>query len=159
MSCIHRAAHGRRDAVGVATRRHGDGRHKQSRRHVARNPSCRPWRTFLWLPESRALIIAIDGDDTPPDGDDGVVTYASAHVDYWNRNSCPPTAIPARAIRWSSRVRRILLEHLREVRRLDRIAVRFHGGRVSCMLAVKIPKMLDGPETGEVRHECRTDQA
>lgn len=61
-------------------------------------------------------IIAIDGDETPPDGDDGVVMYTSAHVDYVESeflvrhgHSCQshPQVI--------EEVRRILLEHLREL--------------------------------------------
>lgn len=60
-------------------------------------------------------IIAIDGDETPPDGDDGVVTYASAHVDYVESeflvrhgHSCQSHPLVI------EEVRRILLEHLRE---------------------------------------------
>jgi pimeloyl-ACP methyl ester carboxylesterase len=58
-------------------------------------------------------IIAIDGDDEPPAGDDGAVTYTSAHVDYVasefivrSGHSCQghPLVI--------EEVRRILLEHL-----------------------------------------------
>lgn len=59
-------------------------------------------------------IIALKGDDEPPDGSDGVVKYTSAHVDYVeseyivrSSHSCQdkPAAI--------EEVRRILLEHLR----------------------------------------------
>jgi pimeloyl-ACP methyl ester carboxylesterase len=58
-------------------------------------------------------IIAIKGDDQPPEGDDGVVTYESAHVDYvesefivQSGHSCQghPLVI--------EEVRRILLKHL-----------------------------------------------
>jgi pimeloyl-ACP methyl ester carboxylesterase len=60
-------------------------------------------------------IIAIRGNDLPPNGNDGVVTYTSAHVDYAESefivrdgHSCQgnPAAI--------EEVRRILLEDLRE---------------------------------------------
>jgi pimeloyl-ACP methyl ester carboxylesterase len=58
-------------------------------------------------------IIAIKGDDQPPEGDDGVVTYESAHIDYVESefivrdgHSCQghPLVI--------EEVRRIMLEHL-----------------------------------------------
>lgn len=62
-------------------------------------------------------IIAIDGDETPPDGDDGVVMYTSAHVDYVESeflvrhgHSCQSHPLVI------EEVRRILLEHLREGR-------------------------------------------
>lgn len=65
-------------------------------------------------------IIAIDGDETPPDGDDGVVKYTSAHVDYVESeflvrhgHSCQSHPLVI------EEVRRILLEHLREGRNLD----------------------------------------
>jgi pimeloyl-ACP methyl ester carboxylesterase len=60
-------------------------------------------------------IVAIDGDETPPDGDDGVVKYTSAHVEYVESeflvragHSCQghPLVI--------EEVRRILLAHLKE---------------------------------------------
>ena len=58
-------------------------------------------------------IIAIDGDDHPPHGGDGVVKYTSAHVDYAESefivrsgHSCQSN--PATI----EEVRRILLEHL-----------------------------------------------
>jgi len=59
-------------------------------------------------------IVAIDGDEQPPEGDDGVVKYTSAHVDYAESefvvrsfHSCQdkPAAI--------EEVRRILHEHLK----------------------------------------------
>lgn len=58
-------------------------------------------------------IIAIDGDETPPEGDDGVVKYTSAHVDYVESefivrhdHSCESHPLVI------EEVRRILLEHL-----------------------------------------------
>ena len=60
-------------------------------------------------------IIAIKGDEEPPEGEDGLVTYRSAHVDYVesefivrSEHSCQthPLAI--------EEVRRILLEHVAE---------------------------------------------
>ncbi len=60
-------------------------------------------------------IVAIDGDAKPPEGDDGVVKYTSAHLDYVEseflvryNHSCQghPLVI--------EEVRRILLEHLKE---------------------------------------------
>lgn len=62
-------------------------------------------------------IIAIEGDDEPPEGDDGVVEYTSAHVDYVDSeflvrsgHSCQghPLVI--------EEVRRILLKHLEALR-------------------------------------------
>ena len=62
-------------------------------------------------------IIAIDGDETPPDGDDGVVKYTSAHIAgveselvVRSGHSCQsrPKTI--------EEVRRILLEHLASLR-------------------------------------------
>lgn len=60
-------------------------------------------------------IIAIDGDDNPPDGDDGVVKYTSAHVDYVDsefivrdEHSCQSNPLVI------EEVRRILLEHLHD---------------------------------------------
>ena len=61
-------------------------------------------------------IIAIKGDEDPPEGDDGVVTYKSAHIDYVESefrvrsgHSCRghPLVI--------EEVRRILLKHLKEL--------------------------------------------
>ncbi len=63
-------------------------------------------------------IIAIDGDDEPPDGGDGVVKYTSAHIDsvesefiVRSGHSCQghPLVI--------EEVRRILLEHLASLAR------------------------------------------
>jgi len=58
-------------------------------------------------------IIAIDGDDRPPEGNDGVVTYRSAHLDkvesevvVRSGHSCQGTPVAI------EEVRRILLEHL-----------------------------------------------
>jgi pimeloyl-ACP methyl ester carboxylesterase len=60
-------------------------------------------------------IIAIDGDEQPPDGDDGVVAYSSAHlkgveselvVPYGHSCHVEPLVI--------EEVRRILVEHLKE---------------------------------------------
>jgi len=58
-------------------------------------------------------IIAIQGDDQPPNGADGVVTYTSAHVDYAESefivrsfHSCQGNPLTI------EEVRRILLEHL-----------------------------------------------
>jgi pimeloyl-ACP methyl ester carboxylesterase len=68
-------------------------------------------------PEIKAhSIVAIKGDDQPPDGADGVVKYTSAHVPYVqsefivrSSHSCQdkPTTI--------EEVRRILLEHLTQI--------------------------------------------
>jgi pimeloyl-ACP methyl ester carboxylesterase len=59
-------------------------------------------------------IIAIEGDEMPPDGDDGVVQYTSAHVDYVesefivrDSHSCQSNPLVI------EEVRRILLEHLK----------------------------------------------
>jgi hypothetical protein len=63
-------------------------------------------------------IIAIDSDETPPESDDGVVKYTSAHVKYVeseflvrHNHSCQghPLVI--------EEVRRILLAHLQESQR------------------------------------------
>lgn len=69
-------------------------------------------------------IIAIDGDDMPPEGDDGVVKYTSAHVDYvesefivQHDHSCQSHPLVIEEIR------RILLEHLQENRRLTKAGV------------------------------------
>jgi pimeloyl-ACP methyl ester carboxylesterase len=58
-------------------------------------------------------IIGIDGDEQPPEGDDGVVKYTSAHVDYVasefivrHGHSCQQHPLVI------EEVRRILLEHL-----------------------------------------------
>ncbi len=62
-------------------------------------------------------IIPIKGDDTPPDGDDGVVKYTSAHIDYAvsefivrDEHSCQSNPLVI------EEVRRILLEHLNQVK-------------------------------------------
>lgn len=59
-------------------------------------------------------IIPIDGDETPPEGDDGVVEYKSAHIDYVDSEfvlRCDHSAqLNPLAI---EEVRRILREHLR----------------------------------------------
>lgn len=66
-------------------------------------------------------IIAIEGDEAPPDGDDGVVKYASAHIAgveselvVRSGHSCQgrPKTI--------EEVRRILLEHLESVKQPDK---------------------------------------
>jgi hypothetical protein len=61
-------------------------------------------------------IIAIDGDDDPPNGDDGVVEYKSAHQEgveseYIVRSphSCQGNPLTI------EEVRRILLEHLKSI--------------------------------------------
>jgi hypothetical protein len=66
-------------------------------------------------------IVAIDGNDTPPEGDDGVVKYTSAHVDYVaseflvrNGHSCQSHPLVI------EEVRRILLEHLKENQQLPK---------------------------------------
>jgi hypothetical protein len=58
-------------------------------------------------------IIAIDGDDVPPEGDDGVVEYKSAHLEgvasefiVRSEHSCQENPLTI------EEVRRILLEHL-----------------------------------------------
>jgi pimeloyl-ACP methyl ester carboxylesterase len=64
-------------------------------------------------------IVAIDGDETPPDGDDGVVKYTSAHVNYVESeflvrhgHSCQSHPLVI------EEVRRILLTHLKENQQL-----------------------------------------
>jgi pimeloyl-ACP methyl ester carboxylesterase len=64
-------------------------------------------------------IISIDGNDTPPEGDDGVVKYTSAHVDYVESefivrspHSCQSHPLVI------EEVRRILLKHLQQDGRL-----------------------------------------
>jgi hypothetical protein len=66
-------------------------------------------------------IIAIDGNDQPPEGDDGVVQYTSAHIDYVaseflvrNGHSCQSHPLVI------EEVRRILLEHLKENQQLPK---------------------------------------
>ena len=65
-------------------------------------------------------IIAIKGDDQPPNGADGVVAYTSAHVDYAESefivrsgHSCQGNPLTI------EEVRRILLEHLNSMKRED----------------------------------------
>jgi hypothetical protein len=65
-------------------------------------------------------IIAIDGDENPPDGEDGVVKYTSAHVDYVESefvvrsgHSCQEHPLVI------EEVRRILLAHLDGLDRLQ----------------------------------------
>jgi pimeloyl-ACP methyl ester carboxylesterase len=58
-------------------------------------------------------IISIDGDETPPDGDDGVVTYTSAHVDYVQSEFIARTGHSSQGHpSVIEEVRRILIEHL-----------------------------------------------
>jgi hypothetical protein len=61
-------------------------------------------------------IIAIEGDEQPPDGDDGVVAYKSAHIDgveselvvpYGHSCQMEPMVI--------EEARRILIEHLKDI--------------------------------------------
>ena len=74
-------------------------------------------KTLADIPLAKGItghsIIAIDGNDTPPAGDDGVVKYTSAHVDYVESefivrsgHSCQSHPLVI------EEVRRILLEHL-----------------------------------------------
>jgi hypothetical protein len=60
-------------------------------------------------------IISIDGDDIPPEGDDGVVKYTSAHVEYVESelivrspHSCQSHPLTI------EEVHRILLKHLQQ---------------------------------------------
>jgi len=62
-------------------------------------------------------IIAVKGDDVPPDGNDGVVEYSSAYIEgveselvVRSRHSCQSNPLTI------EEVRRILLLHLRQVR-------------------------------------------
>ena len=58
-------------------------------------------------------IIAIDGDEEPPDGDDGVVKYTSAHVDYVESEFIVRSGHSSQAHPLViEEVRRILLKHL-----------------------------------------------
>jgi pimeloyl-ACP methyl ester carboxylesterase len=58
-------------------------------------------------------IISIDGDETPPDGDDGVVKYTSAHVDYVQSEFIVRTGHSSQGHPLViEEVRRILLAHL-----------------------------------------------
>lgn len=58
-------------------------------------------------------IVAIDGDDQPPKGDDGVVKYVSAHVPYVESEKIvrSPHSCQSKPVTIEE-VRRILLEHL-----------------------------------------------
>ena len=65
-------------------------------------------------------VVAIDGKDTPPAGDDGVVKYTSAHVDYVesefivrNGHYCQSHPLVI------EEARHILLEHLQEKSQLS----------------------------------------
>ena len=65
-------------------------------------------------------IIAINGDEEPPDGDDGVVKYTSATIEYAasefivrNDHSCQSHPLVI------EEVRRILIEHLNQSRNLN----------------------------------------
>lgn len=86
------------------------------------SPDSPGWLALAEIPLAAGIaghsIIAIDGDDEPPDGDDGVVKYTSAHIDYVESefivrsgHSCQghPLVI--------EEVRRILLEHLASLAR------------------------------------------
>lgn len=79
-------------------------------------------KTLAEIPLARGIkghsIVAIDGDENPPEGDDGVVMYTSAHVDYveseflvrsGHSSQGNPLVI--------EEVRRILLVHLQESQR------------------------------------------
>jgi len=78
------------------------------------NPTIKTLADIPTAPGIKAhSIVAIDGDEKPPEGDDGVVKYTSAHVDYVESeflvrsgHSCQghPLVI--------EEVRRILLAHL-----------------------------------------------
>jgi pimeloyl-ACP methyl ester carboxylesterase len=58
-------------------------------------------------------IISIDGDETPPDGDDGVVKYTSAHVDHVQSEFIVRTGHSSQGNpSVIEEVRRILLAHL-----------------------------------------------
>lgn len=65
-------------------------------------------------------IIPIDGDEKPPEGDDGVVEYKSAHIDYVESEfvlRCDHSAqLNPLAI---EEVRRILIEHLKRMNQID----------------------------------------
>ena len=65
-------------------------------------------------------IIGIDGDEQPPEGDDGVVKYTSAHVDYVESefivrhgHSCQQHPLVI------EEVRRVLLEHIERLSRFE----------------------------------------
>ena len=96
----------------------------------AMSPNNPVFKTLAEIPIAPGIkghsIIAIDGDEMPPEGDDGVVKYTSAHVDYVaseflvrHDHSCQghPLVI--------EEVRRILLAHLEEHRRLPEVGHSF----------------------------------
>jgi pimeloyl-ACP methyl ester carboxylesterase len=80
------------------------------------NPTIKTLADIPTAPGIKAhSIVAIDGDEKPPEGDDGVVKYTSAHVDYveseflvrsGHSSQGNPLVI--------EEVRRILLEHLKQ---------------------------------------------
>ena len=79
-------------------------------------PGFSQWRSFRFPPGVKGhSIIAIKGDEKPPEGDDGVVAYKSAHIDgveselvvpYGHSCQMEPVVI--------EEVRRILIEHLKD---------------------------------------------
>jgi len=85
-----------------------------------KNPGLLAMSDIPVMPDIKAhSIVAIDGDDQPPKGTDGIVKYSSAHVDYVQSefivrsfHSCldQPATI--------EEVRRILYEHLNSNERL-----------------------------------------
>jgi hypothetical protein len=83
------------------------------------SPSNPIFKTLADIPLANGIaghsIISIEGDEEPPEGDDGVVAYTSAHVDYVESeflvrsgHSCQGNPLVI------EEVRRILLEHLKE---------------------------------------------
>jgi pimeloyl-ACP methyl ester carboxylesterase len=85
----------------------------------AMSPSNPIFKTLADIPLANGIaghsIISIEGDEEPPEGDDGVVAYTSAHVDYVESeflvrsgHSCQGNPLVI------EEVRRILLEHLKE---------------------------------------------
>jgi len=86
-----------------------------------KNPGLQAMADIPVVPDIKAhSIVAIDGDDRPPKGGDGVVKYTSAHVDYVQSefivrsfHSCldQPATI--------EEVRRILHEHLNSSERIN----------------------------------------
>lgn len=83
------------------------------------SPNSPVLKTLVDIPLAEGItghsIIAIDGNDTPPEGDDGVVKYTSAHVEYvesefivQSGHSCQGHPLVIRE------VRRILLKHLQQ---------------------------------------------
>ena len=60
-------------------------------------------------------IISIDGNDTPPEGDDGVVKYTSAHVEYVESEFIVRSAHSCQSHPMTiEEVRRILFKHLQQ---------------------------------------------